>query len=647
MSTLSRRPTPRHARGRSAPPARARANATAGVDATKPVVVEIDTPKVATSTHHAAGSARPVSSLSAPTRLTTRHRPSDLKVGASSKPEAPVLVERVTEKPAPAPAIAAGGGVARSAASNVTIALLSMVTALVVPAALLRAAPEDVVNGYLLALKVGGAFAILDLGINLTATRTMAEAVGAGHPERIHTLIERTQRIYLAIILLGSTVLSTLIIFMGQLFPDIPANRVNDTRLAVGLVGGSALIALMATPYRATLATYQQMSRVLLKTAGARVIGAGVTVVAAGFGVPIAALCAFTAATTLTIALIERTTARRYVLAKIPKPKVQFPGTAFSLWLANSAVSTVSVAQFLIGGLDVTVVGRYDFLLVPAYYAANGIVVAITGIHTAILFPAFPEIGKSLLPSQHEKFDALVSRAIATSVAFRMVALSGLAFLGPYAVALWVGNNVAKSTVPFLALLALSDSLRMGDWVYSFTVLASGNYRLMMSKAFVEGFSHLALIITLGRMYGARGIVIANVLSALIGIGWLVIVCSRRVRRAVGLKPAPFFLDALALPLALAVGMMLLGQAMPTSGVYIVVRAGLFLLTVGVAYEVAITRRIRLSATPFTEKVSHSRASTPTVGASTSGSSTSAANPQTRTIARPSSRFRPAAATRV
>jgi O-antigen/teichoic acid export membrane protein len=487
----------------------------------------------------------------------------------------------------------AGKGVARSAASNVVMTALRLLQGLVVPALLIRRASGDVVDGYLLAGKIVAIFFVLDLGLTLTTTQAMAEVIGRRRSPRVHTLVVQSRRIYRTIASISVVLLVALVYFLPSIFPKIPASRLTDTRTAIAILGAATLSNLLSAPYRSVLTTYQLISSTLGKISAVRIIGSVLTIVLAGFGASITELCAVAAAVTVIVSLVEWRVARAKVLTILRKPQGPPVGSARRLWKRSLAVSLVSIANFLVNGFDVAVVNRYDYAHFRSFSLATSIVISIAGVHYAVLAPTFPEFGKLFQPEKRHDLNALVRRTVAISVSIRFLALGGLAFMGPLAVTIWVGKTEGRLVLPTLFLLTVADAIRLSDAVYTSTVLAAGRFKLLVSKSVFEGFLHIALIVALGMKFGAKGVVAANFGSALCGLAWLFIVCSRRVRREIGLALRPFFVEGLLVPAAVVSIMGTIGFVLPqTEGRYLVLRAVLSLGVLFAGYHIAVTRKL-------------------------------------------------------
>ncbi len=487
----------------------------------------------------------------------------------------------------------AGKGVARSAASNVVMTAQRLLAGLIVPALLIRRASGDVVDGYLLAGKVVAIFFVLDLGLALTTTQAMAEVIGRRRSPRVHTLVAQSRKIYLTIASISTVFLVALVYFLPTIFPKIPTSRVTDTRTAIAILGAATLSNLLSAPYRSVLTTYQLISSTLGKISAVRIIGTVLTIVLAGFGASITELCAVAAAVTVLVSLIEWRVARAKVLTVLRKPKGPPVGSARRLWKRSLAVSLVSIANFLVNGFDVAVVNRYDYAHFRSFSLATSIVIAIAGVHYAILAPTFPEFGKLFQPEKRHELNGLIRRTVAISVAIRFLALGGLAFMGQLAVTIWVGKTEGRLVLPTLFLLTVADAIRLSDAVYTSTVLAAGRFKLLVSKSVVEGFLHVFLIVVLGMKFGAKGVIAANFGSALCGLLWLFTVCSRRVRREIGLALRPFFVEGLFVPAAVVALIGAIGFMLPqTGGRFLALRALLSLGVVFGAYQLAVTRKL-------------------------------------------------------
>jgi O-antigen/teichoic acid export membrane protein len=224
----------------------------------------------------------------------------------------------------------------------------------------------------------------------------------------------------------------------------------------------------------------------------------------------------------------------------------------------GSVLSVWTIATLLISGLDVVIVGHYDYKD-TGYYgiaaaATNFMLVVITSVFGPLL-PAVSSMRSEKTPSQ---IGALVIKV--TRWCVLLLCLLGLPlFFGAYPLLnLWVGQSYAIQSVLFLQVLVLGNAIRMMGYPYALVVVAAGKQRLATIAAVAEATVNVTVSIYLVQRIGAVGVAIGTCVGALVSLGMHLTVSMRSTYMSILLSRRRFVLEAVLRPLSCVIPSMLL-----------------------------------------------------------------------------------------
>lgn len=194
-----------------------------------------------------------------------------------------------------------------------------------------------------------------------------------------------------------------------------------------------------------------------------------------------------------------------------PKILKQMFGYCFTL-------AVWSAAMLCISGLDVTIVGHYDFKETAYYSLATlpaNLIMAILASTLGPMLPAASALSTQRTPVAMGNILFRISR-YSTIV----MLLTGLPLLaGGYPILrLWVGATYALHSVRYLQVLVLATILRNLCMPYATVVVATGKQKLATASAIAEAVVNLGSSIYLARSLGAIGVAAGTLLGAFVSV---------------------------------------------------------------------------------------------------------------------------------
>ena len=276
--------------------------------------------------------------------------------------------------------------------------------------------------------------------------------------------------------------------------------------------------------------------------------------------------------------------------------------TAVRLVKYSGVLSIWVIAGLLISGLDVLIVGRYDYRN-TGYYgiastATNFMMLVIGGLFS----PLVPAV--SALQTQQTRHHTGKLTIEATRYCTLLLSLFGLPLVfGAYPVLkLWIGRSYATESVYFLQVLILGNVIRQLGYPYSLAVIATGKQHLATIAAIAEAVVNVCVSLYLVQKIGAVGVAIGTVVGAFVSMGLHLTLSMRYTQSAIAIQRTSFVMQGIVRPLLCTIPSLLLIPAwnrfamLPWSIPWLVIWSATTLL---IAWQVALTEtdRRRVSTT--------------------------------------------------
>jgi O-antigen/teichoic acid export membrane protein len=169
-------------------------------------------------------------------------------------------------------------------------------------------------------------------------------------------------------------------------------------------------------------------------------------------------------------------------------------------------------------GLDVTIVGHYDYIQTAYYSIATLPTNFVLLIVASILNPLMP--ASSALSTQRSPAEMGDILARITRYGTMILLLTGLPLIvcGFPILRLWVGEAYALHTVQYLRILVLANVIRSLCQPYATMVSATGRQRAATAAAVCEAVVNLGSSIYLASRYGAIGVALGTLLGSFVSI---------------------------------------------------------------------------------------------------------------------------------
>jgi O-antigen/teichoic acid export membrane protein len=211
-----------------------------------------------------------------------------------------------------------------------------------------------------------------------------------------------------------------------------------------------------------------------------------------------------------------------------------------------------------VAGLDVTIVGHYDYGQTAYYSIATlptSFVLLILGAMLGPLMPASSAMSTQSSPVALGKF---LTRA--THYTTVLLLLTGLPLLvyGFPILRLWVGPLYALQTLKYLRILVFANVIRNLCAPYATMISATGRQEAAIATAVSEAAVNLGSSIYLASRFGAIGVALGTVLGSFVSVCLHFAISMHFTRQTIAISRAQLFLKGLLQPGVIAVPSVLL-----------------------------------------------------------------------------------------
>lgn len=440
--------------------------------------------------------------------------------------------------------------VLKGSASNLARVILSMLIALVLPPLLVHRMPPAEYGAWVLILQCSSYVNLLDLGLQTAIGKFVAEHDAAGDRLSSSRVLSSAFAILCVSALVGAAGIAVVTWQVPRLFHQMPVNLVGEMRIGILAVGLSTVFAL---PFGAFLAVFTGLQRygfptvLALLSKGLSSAALAVLVLMNGTLVQLAlALAAFNVLTALAQFWGWRRYTRDHVNFEL---RQTHRATAMRLAKYGGVLSIWMVATLLISGLDIVIVGHYDYRNTGYYGIATSATNFMLLLIGSLFSPIVPAISSIQAGRTAEQMGALMIKA--TRYCVLLVGLFGMPLIfGAYPLLkLWVGPDYAMRSAVFLELLVLGNAVRQIGYPYALVVIATGKQHLATISGVTEALVNVTISIWLVQRIGAAGVAIGTLVGAFISVGLHLALSMRLTQPAISMSRWSFVLQGIFRPL--------------------------------------------------------------------------------------------------
>lgn len=440
----------------------------------------------------------------------------------------------------------------RNSAANVARFSFSSLIAFFLPIYLTHRLPVEVYGVWVLILQLGAYVSYLDFGVQTAVSKYIAEyeakndVAGCGRCASAGLAIISSASVIGILLTLG------LAAAVPQLFRRMPADLYHDVRLSIIFVGVSLSVNLAASIFSAIFLGLQRYQVPMITNIVGKMTYAIALCLSVYFHTGLAVMGAAVAAANIFSALLQ-VVAWKKLARHIHVTLLGIDRAMLRQMLSYCLVMTIwSVCMLLIGGIDLTIVGHYDFAQVAFYSIATSPTTFLLVLIGAVFGPLLPTSSALATERNAQQMGDILLRATRYSTIILLATGIPLLVAGYYLVRLWVGPTYALHSVQFLRILLLANIIRNLCAPYATMVVATAQQRFATVAAIAEAAINLAASIWLAKHYGAMGVARGTLIGSVAGLAMQFGV-SMHYTRNISVARLKLFVQGMLRPTAMAI----------------------------------------------------------------------------------------------
>ena len=440
--------------------------------------------------------------------------------------------------------------VLHGSASNMLRVLLSMLVSLVLPPFLVHRLSTAEYSAWVLILQLSGYVSMLDLGLQTAVGKFIAEHSALDDRATSTRVLSTSFTILSLTALLGAVIIAIMTWCVPQLFHQMPLALVRSVREGLLAVGLSVAFALPFGVFAAAFTGLQEYSFPTVLATVSRILSAATVVGLVLMHGSLVQLALVMAGFNVAAAAMQFIGWRKYLRKRVDFSLAAFDRkTAARLIKYGSVLSLWSVAALLVSGLDILIVGHYDYKNTGFYAVASSATNFMLTIIGSIFNPVLPAVSSLQASSTPRQIGDLLIRVTRYCTVLLCLFGSTLLFAAYPLLSLWVGHDYAVQSVLYLEILVLGNVLKQLTYPYALVVVATGKQHLATIAAITEAVVNVVVSVLLVRRIGAVGVAIGTLVGAFFSLGMHLAVSMHYTQSTISIRRSRFALQGLLRPL--------------------------------------------------------------------------------------------------
>ncbi len=411
---------------------------------------------------------------------------------------------------------------------------------------------------WVLILQVSAYMGFLDFGLQAAVGRYIAFAEEKKDPAWRDGIFS-TALVGLSIAAgIGILCLLAVALEARHIFPSTPAALLPAMRVAIVIAGLSTALGLPASAWNGVFIGMQRYEIPAITITSGRLLSSIGLVLAALEGRSLVFMACVVAATNLLTyssqfvvlrRLFPDITLRLSLISEITVRELSGYCVSLTVW---------SFSTLLVTGIDLILVGRFDFGAVAIYSAAAILISFLGGLQASVFSVIMPHSAALHAGGNAKALGDLLLQSTRLSIIFLLLTGLPLLVCASPIIRIWLGQPYAIQGSRILIVLVVGNMIRLLGVPYASILVGTGQQRLVFLSPLMEGISNLIASIVLGKLFGAIGVAWGTLIGAVIGIGATIAYSLPRTRRWIDISPLTLLAQVLriialcGLPLILA-----------------------------------------------------------------------------------------------
>ena len=366
-------------------------------------------------------------------------------------------------------------------------------------------------------LQIAAYASFLDFGLQATVARSVAQALELEQEDRARKLFGTAFALLSAAALVAVLIVSILLAFAHRFFGGIPPELLREFRIAAAVMALGAAFQLPFSAFSGVLIGMQRNDLPAVAIGGSRLLGAAAAVIAAHYTHSLVLLAFCIVVPNILGGFMQQALVSKLLPGSRVTRSLMDRNLAGELVRYCIGLTVWSFSMLLISGLDVAIVGHFDFVSVGAYAIAATVTSIQASANSSIMNTFLAPFAAMHAQQNFGQVRHIVVRATRIGTWFNLFILAATAAFGIPLLHLWVGGYATR-TYPFLLTLMLSQTIRLCWTSYAVALTATNHQNEAILPALVEGVANLGVSLWAVTRFGALGVAWGSVLGAAVSI---------------------------------------------------------------------------------------------------------------------------------
>jgi O-antigen/teichoic acid export membrane protein len=406
----------------------------------------------------------------------------------------------------------------KNAFANVARGCSGAIVTLLLPPLLTKILSHDSYGTWLLILQLSTYVGLLDFGVQTAIGRFVA------HSNELEDVNLRDSIISTSLLILtcsGAVAFFGILALTWQLpnlFKEMPLELQPDARSALMLVGGSLALGLPFSAFGGVFVGLQRYDIPAWIIGTSKLIGAAFVLLVAYSSHSIVWMSFALALSNICCSIWQFLAFKQLSININISTKMVSKSSAIEITSYCYSISISTIAMMLVSGLDILIVGIFDYGSVVYYTLATSITNLAVNLHSSIFTVMLPV---ATIVNARDELDRLGEIFISTVKCSTILLIAMTIFViegGDFFLKLWVGENYALHTISILMTLMIANSIRLIGWPYVITVLAVAQQNLIIISPLIEGSVNFIISVFLVKQFGAIGAAIGTAIGGFVGV---------------------------------------------------------------------------------------------------------------------------------
>ena len=406
----------------------------------------------------------------------------------------------------------------KNAVANVLRGGAAALVAILLPPFLTRIMPDTTYGTWVLILQLSAYVGYLDFGIQTAVGRFVAHANELGDTNQRDRIVSTSLAILTGAAGLGIFLSGLLAWQLPNLFHEMPSALHTDARLALLFVGSSLAVGLPFSVFSGIFIGLQRYEIPAIIIGSGKLLGALLIVTAARIGGGLALMGAVLAIVNIGSYVVQFLVSRRLAKEVRITRNLISKQAGHEIFSYCFSLTIWSFGMLLVSGLDITIVGLFEYSAVAYYGIAVTLVTFIASLQNAVFSVLMPQAAVLGAHKDAKKLGRLLSTS--TRYGMFMLLLTGLPliFIAKPILTIWVGGTYAQQVTPVLQILLVANIVRWSAAPYATLLIGTGQQKLVIISPLVEGLTNLIFSLIAGAIFGAVGVAWGTLAGGIVGI---------------------------------------------------------------------------------------------------------------------------------